>query len=94
MEIWFDDTGQRIMVHDAAKCAGQACAVHNPSNHRMSGFKRHWRSDRKIIERICPHGIGHPDPDDAAFECKQAGADTVHGCDGCCAEAVDSKGAR
>lgn len=31
------------------------------------------------MERICPHGVGHPDPDDT-------NPDTVHGCDGCCAQ--------
>jgi hypothetical protein len=33
------------------------------------------------MERICPHGIGHPDPDDPAFKNPIEG---VHGCDGCC----------
>lgn len=37
----------------------------------------HWRDDRSFMERICPHGVGHPDPDDEH-------ADPIHGCDGCC----------
>lgn len=43
------------------------------------------------MERICPHGIGHPDPDDIAFKRNRprfgedmAKADSIHGCDGCC----------
>lgn len=32
----------------------------------------------KHSERTCPHGVGHPDPDDVLNE------DKVHGCDGCC----------
>jgi hypothetical protein len=38
------------------------------------------------FERICPHGIGHPDPDDMAYW-KSIGEESmgVHGCDGCCA---------
>jgi hypothetical protein len=36
---------------------------------------------------MCPHGIGHPDPDSVAFFEKNG--DTgfgVHGCDGCCSK--------
>ena len=40
--------------------------------------------DRRIMERICPHGVGHPDPDDVLNQ------DRVHGCDGCCRELGDS----
>jgi hypothetical protein len=35
------------------------------------------------MERICPHGVGHPDPDDVFA------TDTVHGCDGCCTPPSD-----
>ena len=37
----------------------------------------HWRYDRSFMERICVHGVGHPDPD-------SADADPLHACDGCC----------
>lgn len=40
-------------------------------------WPQHWRGDRHLMERICPHGVGHPDPDDI-------NPDGVHGCDGCC----------
>jgi hypothetical protein len=43
----------------------------------MRRWPQNWRGDRYLIERICPHGVGHPDPDDL-------NPDTVHGCDGCC----------
>ena len=66
-----------VAVHSSDECAGEYCTIHNMSNHAMRAFPQHWRSDRRIMERICPHGIGHPDPDDPT-------ADTVHGCDGCC----------
>jgi hypothetical protein len=26
-----------------------------------------WRGDTRVMERICPHGIGHPDPDHMAY---------------------------
>lgn len=51
---------------------------------KMRDFPTHFREDRQIMERICPHGIGHPDPDDAAFRASRGDDDTVHGCDGCC----------
>jgi hypothetical protein len=77
-------------VHDEEGCAGSPCVIHNPSDHRMSGFKLNWRSDRGIFERICPHGVGHPDPDQFEHWASiGASAESIHGCDGCCAEVVD-----
>ena len=38
---------------------------------------KQMRFDRSFMERICVHGVGHPDPD-------SAGADPLHACDGCC----------
>lgn len=74
-----------VNVHDADKCAGRHCLVHNPSDHHMRGWPLHWRDDKGVMERICPHGIGHPDPDSAEFlESVGLGALGVHGCDGCC----------
>ena len=64
-------------VHDEGKCAGENCCIHNPSNHSMIEFPRYWREDRGLMERICPHGVGHVDWDDPSD-------DRVHGCDGCC----------
>lgn len=71
-------------THLAGTCAGEHCTIHDRSDHALRSFPQHWRSDRAIMERVCPHGVGHPDPDD----CKLAGPDgyveSVHGCDGCC----------
>jgi len=64
-------------VHDPAQCAGRPCAVHNPSAHHMRDWPQRWRGDRQMIERLCPCGIGHPDPDDL-------NADGIHGCCGHC----------
>ena len=72
------ESGQVLTkVHDPEKCSGEFCCIHNPSDHPLREFPRYWRADRGMMERICPHGIGHPDPDDI-------NPDTVHGCDGCC----------
>jgi hypothetical protein len=78
-----------VNVHSPGKCAGRACVIHRPSDHHMVDWPLHWRSDRRIMERICPHGIGHPDPDDLAYHLTRPGRvgereSSVHGCDGCC----------
>lgn len=72
-------------VHDASLCVGRPCVVHNPTDHHMRGFRLLWRDDRKIFERVCPHGIGHPDPDQFHYwRENDMEYEGVHGCDGCC----------
>jgi hypothetical protein len=87
MEKFITGTGQKILVHNKEDCKGEYCCIHNPSDHHMKNWPLHWRADRNLMERICPHGIGHPDPDDLAFK-KRCGSDmyieSIHGCDGCC----------
>lgn len=76
-----------VAVHDRGLCAGRVCVVHAPTRHRMSRWPVVWRGDRGIVERLCPHGIGHPDPDQSEFWSTSGGgaaAMWVHGCDGCC----------
>jgi len=73
-----------IRVHNRKLCEGRNCCIHNPSDHHMVTWQQNWRADRKIMERMCPHGVGHPDPDDADFRASIGDTDTVHGCDGCC----------
>lgn len=73
-----------VNVHTPDKCEGRGCVLHHPSDHHMREWRTLWRGDRGFMERICPHGIGHPDPDDLAYH-KSIGQDVgVHGCDGCC----------
>ena len=93
METYVTGTGQKIFVHDKSECSGKFCVIHNPSDHKMKNWPTHWRTDRKIMERMCKHGVGHPDPDDLAYRkatAKKLGKDTydtgIHGCDGCCKE--------
>lgn len=74
--------GERILAHKRGLCKGPRCPIHKRSNHHMRTFPQHWRRDRGIMERICPHGVGHPDPDDPVVI---MGIDPgIHGCDGCC----------
>lgn len=77
MEEYTTGTGQLLMVHEEDVCYGGRCPIHNPSNHALRDAPTHWRDDMRIMERICEHGIGHPDPDGLLDY-------YVHGCDGCC----------
>ena len=70
-----------MQVHDSDSCAGEYCTLHNRSNHSMRSFPQHWRGDKALMERTCPHGIGHPDPDEINLNINSR---NVHGCDGCC----------
>lgn len=80
-------------VHHPALCTGQPCTIHHPSEHPLRSWALHWRDDRGMFERVCAHGIGHPDPDQVAFwertmREQDAAAEAVHGCDGCCVKAA------
>jgi hypothetical protein len=75
---WLDN------VHSYLECMDTPCTIHNRTNHSMRRFPQHWRSDRGIMERICTHGVGHPDPDD--YKCNTEPYGRVHGCDGCCSK--------
>ena len=56
----------------------------------MKDWPTNWRNGGMFdikpphMERMCPHGVGHPDPDDVT----NLGEDVIgiHGCDGCCVE--------
>lgn len=76
--------GRRILSHhpDACKDTGPCC-IHSPSNHHLRSWRQHYRFDRDIMERLCSHGVGHPDPDDLKVR-TGSWAEGVHGCDGCC----------
>lgn len=71
-----------LQVHSPDKCAGGICCIHNPSDHHMKSWEMNWRGDRGIMERLCTHGVGHPDPDDLLMRTSDSYG--VHGCDGCC----------
>lgn len=56
-----------VNVHNPARCEGRGCCVHHPSDHHMKTWPKVWREDIKVMERTCPHGVGHPDPDHLAY---------------------------
>lgn len=76
------------LTHALTECE-PPCPKHAPSDHHMKGWRLHWRSDRYLMERICEHGVGHPDPDHMARIRRLKGDEFAdghgtHGCDGCC----------
>ena len=95
MEKYKTGTGLSIIVHSVKpSCMKYGCCIHNPSNHSMKDFPTNWRFDADIMERVCPHGIGHPDPDSVdyvrrKFGKKAASRASVHGCDGCCRDKIN-----
>lgn len=97
-DIWEDCTGRTFYVHKrTVDCDINGCAIHNPSYHPLSDAKQYMREDKSfLIERICSHGVGHPDPDSASFIAKQQGSSGiwVHGCDGCCRDDATGRGLR
>jgi hypothetical protein len=79
-ETFTDDYGQDLYnVHDRRKCWGPNCPIHAPSTKARLIGKLKWRTDSGFFERICIHGIGHPDPDQVLQD-----GEGIHGCDGCC----------
>jgi len=74
--------------HKKAECKGTFCCFHNPSKHHMNKWPMTVRYDRGgMTERLCKHGVGHPDPDSLAWM-NRVGRDDdgIHGCDGCCSK--------
>jgi hypothetical protein len=83
-------------MHPRERCVGAPCALHFPSEHALSSAPMLWRNDVGLLERICEHGIGHPDPDHIA-RLRNAGhlriaeGLALHGCDGCCVSTTGSR---
>jgi len=69
-----------VKYHAPERCAGKRCCIHNPSAHQLVHARQQYRLDRNIVERVCQHGVGHPDPDDLRVA---TGEDS--GLHGCCA---------
>lgn len=89
--------GLTLTTHPESACIDRAphpCIVHRPSDHHMRDWPINYRADKGVSERICPHGVGHDDPDDVDYQLynfRKSGGDPKHekyigshGCDGCC----------
>lgn len=88
---WIDDDNVTWWVHRWQRtCADNGCAIHAPSDHPM----RDWpvvMNRSTLVERRCPHGSMHPDPDSARWFYENGkGWVTVHTCDGCCNVLADA----
>ena len=72
-------------VHAQAACEGRECIIHSPTDHHMREWHLLWRNDTGLFERVCTHGVGHPDPDQFVYW-REINAEhkMIHGCDGCC----------
>lgn len=97
-DVWLDEAPPRhpassidletgFRIHRAVDCH-PPCPFHAPSPHHMTGWRKVIR-ESNLVERMCPHGVGHPDPDSIAYMDDHGGEDNrgswgVHGCDGCC----------
>lgn len=86
----FFEERHHIRWHSDTACVGQNCVIHHPSDHNLRTWPMVLR-ETALIERVCPHGIGHPDPDSwRAMNRLDYGNENVsygwqiHGCDGCC----------
>lgn len=76
-----------FFVHSPDECQPWPCVLHRPSDHHMRDWPTLWRADKRIMERTCPHGVGHPDVDDLAYHVRNGrGYLGIHGCCGygCC----------
>ena len=90
MKVQLEHSEVVLRCHESIQCIGPVCSLHHRSDHPMRAFPQNWRGDRFLMERMCPHGIGHPDPDDPKismfdFSAGRENYELVHGCDGCCA---------
>lgn len=92
LDTYVTGTGQILRaVHPPELCDGRPCVIHSQTEHSMRDFPTHFRSDTFLMERICPHGVGHPDPDDLAYQMLIGNATkSIHGCDGCCSRDLEA----
>lgn len=98
-----EHTNTTYNTHAADVCDQEfPCSIHRRSPHPMRAFPQTWCGQHHIMERLCPHGLAHPDPDDYLVRTKQVGttppdpddyqaktpvSDATHPCDGCCTPA-------
>lgn len=89
--VQLEHSKQMILCHPDGVCDGEVCPIHNRTDHHMRSWPQLWRDDRQLIERTCPHGVGHPDPDHLTSFARRhtdhparVSAESMHGCDGCC----------
>lgn len=88
LELYITGAGQRVFVHRRNASCASGCVIHHPTDPHQE-WPTYWRADRQMMERLCTHGVGHPDRDHIAFirfryGDAAAATEAVHGCCGCC----------
>jgi hypothetical protein len=71
-------------MDDGAGAARREFPFGEPSDHHMRRWPLGWNAARGHFQRTCPHGVGHPDPDDIVYLQSVGGVSGAHPCDGCC----------
>ena len=80
--IQLDPAGRlTVRGHHVADCP-DPCPIHRPTSHHMVTWPPIRRAGADYIERVCPHDLPHPDPDD--HHIRAAYQQPRHACDGCC----------
>lgn len=80
-----------IFIH--ATCTG-FCPFHKRSGHPLRSAPMAWRENLGRVDRVCPHGVIHPDTDSLGYLRKTHLWDTIsindpqhrEDCDGCCGQ--------
>jgi hypothetical protein len=70
-------------AHSKGSCRGPYCTIHNRSDHHMRSFPQIWNPMIFCMQRVCTHGIGHPDPDEINNDVVVK-IDHETNCCGCC----------
>jgi hypothetical protein len=89
IEVRLDDGIILRGVHAREDCKAP-CPIHNPSDHHMKLWPTGWQLGvdqfKGYMERECPHGHKHPDPDSLLYTLGTGGRVVVdHTCTcGCC----------
>jgi len=88
MAAFLTTTGVRLNVHSRGDCDGNGCTIHAPSDHHMKDWPTDWRGTGTGMERVCSHGVGHPDPDHVNFLRRRRLDRFADSClrHGCCSE--------
>jgi hypothetical protein len=82
-----ENSSMRLAVHIPEKCETEVCTIHKRTDHSMRRYPQMWRTDMKMMYRVCPHHLFHPDPDE--YKIVEGIVDGVHECDGCCIQFSD-----
>lgn len=80
-DVYTDGSGQELQnVHLPSQCKYRYCVIHHPWPGPWQNWPTFWRSDKRIMERTCYHGVGHPAAEEYLFHPWTALDHTCCGC--------------